>query len=152
MCGEKQRLYPNIRLSLGSPPRVRGKVDWCKARTVCAGITPACAGKSFSTFRSYKRLWDHPRVCGEKYFPIKKTDKSKGSPPRVRGKVSWLGLELQKYRITPACAGKSISFLTAPSPPRGSPPRVRGKDLEFFRDIKVVRITPACAGKSSRRL
>ena len=72
------------------------------------------------------------------------------------------------WRITPACAGKSVlgclpvlpfqdhprvcgekaaryNFLTVFS---GSPPRVRGKDSKHPPVADYIRITPACAGKS----
>ena len=50
---------------------------------------------------------DHPRVCGEK---LSDTDVEKvevGSPPRVRGKVTYVSKSAYTVRITPACAGKS---------------------------------------------
>ena len=72
-------------------------------------------------------------------------------------------------RITPACAGKSVTVQEQACPiwdhPRvcgekgvfiqnetlisGSPPRVRGKDTFFKRKISLSGITPACAGKST---
>ena len=30
------------------------------------GITPAYAGKRFSSFSGSDVFWDHPRLCGEK--------------------------------------------------------------------------------------
>ena len=70
-----------------------------------------------------------------------------GSPPRVRGKPRGSGSSFPRIRITPACAGKTNSFIAAlkacQDHPRvcgenlciyqysrgrpGSPPRVRGK-------------------------
>ena len=73
--------------------------------------------------------------------------------------------------ITPACAGKSLSFFlpacAEEDHPRlrgeklcadadggeqlGSPPLARGKDHTIFRILNCIRITPACAGKSCEK-
>ena len=151
----------------GSPPRVRGKVDPHAVVRTAVGITPACAGKRPPQARRAASAEDHPRVCGEKQRSTSQTTFSRGSPPRVRGKVLakvCIGVYL---RITPACAGKRATSLhTGPTPrdhPRvcgeksatrsgpcgawGSPPRVRGKDSVRYAIDETARITPACAGK-----
>ncbi len=153
---------------LGAPPRVRGKACMAGKMAQATRITPACAGKSFTTDIVAESAEDHPRVCGEKAGGRRGTAVLTGSPPRVRGK-GYPGMpHLRSRRITPACAGKSLIFLQKGvdirDHPRvcgekslsaldvrsstGSPPRVRGK--EFLRQIMVSvdRITPACAGKS----
>ena len=65
-CGEKPRISRWCALSMGSPPRMRGKGGrWpCGLRRV--GITPAHAGKSWQSGGRPKPWQDHPRVCGEK--------------------------------------------------------------------------------------
>ena len=55
---------------------------------VAVRITPACAGKRVLCSKSPARRWDHPRVCGEKNQTLWYEDVQKGSPPRMRGKVS----------------------------------------------------------------
>ena len=91
-----------------------------------------------------------------------------GSPPRMRGK-GLVGFELDiRIRITPACAGKSLSpapekalpgdhprmcgekFNCNPGSPQhwGSPPHMRGKAKIFRRWSAEMGITPAYAGKS----
>ena len=45
VCGEKMTNSLAGQESLGSPPRVRGKVPAVSVICVCDGITPACAGK-----------------------------------------------------------------------------------------------------------
>ena len=107
VCGEKS-WFPCYRTGRqGSPPRVRGKVCRCSHFICVPRITPACAGKS-NLWQSFRNLTpDHPRVCGEKH-PIRPTTYlSKGSPPRVRGKVRLFLLGNGRVGITPACAGKS---------------------------------------------
>ena len=66
VCGEK--LYRGIRYpwSVGSPPRMRGKVSGSHPYSSRTGITPAYAGKSGSLRFSSGQCRDHPRVCGEK--------------------------------------------------------------------------------------
>ena len=107
VCGEKER-WPAIRTaSLGSPPRVRGKVKNATGIDAFSGITPACAGKRFVWFGLTPDGQDHPRVCGEKSKTLRGLMHFLGSPPRVRGK-DILGSPLVRgERITPACAGKS---------------------------------------------
>ena len=120
------------------------------------------------TFQPVPQLWDHPRVCGEKYFTIRDKVAKKGSPPRVRGKARSTLCVCQYRGITPACAGKRISPCVASvsiwDHPRvcgekinwynltglvlGSPPRVRGKAFDAGKLIPFYGITPACAGKS----
>ena len=66
VCGEKQGLFGFVRRRGGSPPRVRGKALYNSRLGFCAGITPACAGKSPPKHLFCLRFQDHPRVCGEK--------------------------------------------------------------------------------------
>ena len=66
VCGEKWMEIPSDPPESGSPPRVRG--EGCPVATGkrCPGITPACAGRSYSSIENGTRGKDHPRVCGEK--------------------------------------------------------------------------------------
>ena len=146
---------------------MRGKVTIISTALKSMGITPACAGKRPRAASRPAILQDHPRVCGEKFACIVLIYRPMGSPPRVRGKVTkkiFIGLG---RRITPACAGKSVTKIARPEVckdhPRvcgekpirfgclvwggGSPPRVRGKVLAVLPLVNELRITPACAGK-----
>ena len=149
VCGEKVSSIASVIGFSGSPPRVRGKV--CRQhRDLCRlGITPACAGKSFSPGSPLSPLRDHPRVCGEKVQPAEVPRHAVGSPPRVRGKAGIPIDAIEEIRITPACAGKSgkaaVVLTVVKDHPRvcgekwfdspeqqataGSPPRVRGKGV-----------------------
>ena len=69
---------------------------------------------------------DHPRVCGEKDSWHYADYYTKGSPPRVRGKVFYSFLLPSSSGITPACAGKRIQ-ISAASPARWDHPRVCGE-------------------------
>ena len=156
-------------MPVGSPPRVRGKVQVCSGVVSEQRITPACAGKRFLESVHNRQKEDHPRVCGEKCFSRLAPLPAEGSPPRVRGKNSLQHPAPLCFGITPACAGKrrccrcgqtrawdhprvcgEKPFRTPPGRGRwGSPPRVRGKDLQTFLHGHQPGITPACAGKSA---
>ena len=130
-------------------------------------ITPACAGKRCSPYLCFWGVIDHPCVCREKIVEPCNILAPAGSPLRVQGKVILFGCIDWRYRITPACAGKSHTNNTAcgyvwdhPCVCRekscltvwvvgdiGSPLRVQGKACFPYNNIIAPRITPACAGK-----
>ena len=110
VCGEKLHTCGRCGCQGGSPPRMRGKV---KLRPSPAGggrITPAYAGKRRRGACSGPPVWDHPRVCGEKYIVLLTTISVWGSPPRMRGKVRPCGACQPPAGITPAYAGKRAPF------------------------------------------
>lgn len=86
VCGEKLYTPCVIAPSVGSPPRMRGKVLPDRGRVLGVGITPACAGKSRIRPRTAAAFGDHPRVCGEKQVKVVEYHNKRGSPPRMRGK------------------------------------------------------------------
>ena len=107
VCGEKG-FWTSIPSGLvGSPPRMRGKVQTVCPLAHLRRITPACAGKSvrLSTLDTGPR--DHPRACGEKYTAAVLLALLPGSPPRMRGKDVRQELQHSGRGITPAYAGKS---------------------------------------------
>ena len=108
MCGEKKVMKSGKDKQLGSPPHVRGKVPAIFLPVSTHRITPACAGKSWYAPFRYSMTWDHPRMCGEKYHEKNLPERTKGSPPHVRGKVMLDADGLPQVGITPACAGKSL--------------------------------------------
>ena len=167
-CGEKFRRWTRPALSMGSPPRVRGKDIMARGNFNGAGITPARAGKSGTGSRCSGTHGDHPRACGEKMAACWVHTALLGSPPRVRGKEIEANRDAIAHRITPARAGKSRStsypqqrprdhpracgektlYDSAHLGPKGSPPRVRGKVIGSGLGPIPFRITPARAGKS----
>ena len=54
----------------------------------------------------------------------------------------------QRFRITPACAGKTRPQLPNGGSGSGSPPHARGRRGVHMSDVVRNRITPACAGKT----
>ena len=68
VCGEKCSPAKDLFAVRGSPPRVRGKAMHCSRCGSAFRITPACAGKSFTSRGTWPARLDHPRVCGEKLY------------------------------------------------------------------------------------
>ena len=67
-------------------------------------------GKVVNAWIWSRNIWDHPRLCGEKFISRMKKQLLSGSPPPMRGKA-----EMSENRgfivgITPAYAGKSGNF------------------------------------------
>ena len=107
-------------------------------------------------------------MCGENVGLMAVTYETKGSPPRVRGKLAGSPDSFCSCRITPACAGKTVASkgktrckrdhprvcgenterLKIVTMLSGSPPRVRGKRPNLPYKEFNIRITPACAGKT----
>ena len=106
-AGKRDDFGADVSLASGSPPRVRGKALMMPLPDALGGITPACAGKRATLWGHYIKAEDHPRVCGEKGNAGAATRTGPGSPPRVRGKGQLLRCMVVRFRITPACAGKS---------------------------------------------
>ena len=67
VCGEKVVLFIMFTTFMGSPPRMRGKGHPMHPGPAYTGITPAYAGKRLCYPFFLSPLWDHPRVCGEKF-------------------------------------------------------------------------------------
>ena len=171
VCGEKTAVFHLAHFAIGSPPRMRGKGGRRATVAPRRRITPAYAGKSIVNEMYGTDIRDHPRVCGEKPAEIQKSQKGKGSPPRMRGKGNGRLENCITTGITPAYAGKSnrcTSGMHAPQDhPRvcgekvtdpsmqhkhqGSPPRMRGKVGASVEGQPAPGITPAYAGKSAEQ-
>ena len=136
-----------MKLWIGSPPPMRGKVFPVPPQVFKSRITPAYAGKRTVIFDMRYLLKDHPRLCGEKLHRFGNFRICQGSSPPMRGKASGLQSDKLISRITPAYAGKSQRRLVVvcfgqdhprlcgekPEQPThcgtvlGSPPPMRGK-------------------------
>ncbi len=106
VCGEKFPVTVPDETVLGSPPRMRGKVENTVEKHTDHRITPAYAGKSYAPAFSFPILEDHPRVCGEKLSGCVWLRVYGGSPPRMRGKGRRWPESVAANGITPAYAGK----------------------------------------------
>ena len=110
LCGEKLSSASQAAQKAGSPPPMRGKAYQHMLSPPFYRITPAYAGKRFSLARLKVSHWDHPRLCGEKGKKQTATLLKQGSPPPMRGKVHHYSTDNLLMRITPAYAGKRLTF------------------------------------------
>ena len=106
LCGEKSMVEAILCFLSGSPPPMRGKDQPAPRQPCLFRITPAYAGKSLTGTVWTRPPRDHPRLCGEKVYPIRILRDYQGSPPPMRGKVVLGMLFMSLHRITPAYAGK----------------------------------------------
>ena len=86
LCGEKRSSHSFKKLSMGSPPPMRGKVTRFTTQSHNARITPAYAGKSSIVSPSSAVDWDHPRLCGEKRPRSIQSSGTAGITPAYAGK------------------------------------------------------------------
>ena len=126
-CGENGSDPDSVRNSLGSSPRVRGKLLALGAHCPPRGLIPARAGKTPCGSGARGRTRAHPRACGENKRRDSAHVAAPGSSPRVRGKRLRLLAGVRR---------------------RGSSPRVRGKLGECQRTLFRERLIPARAGKT----
>ena len=130
---------------------MRGKASITVAFNSAWRITPAYAGKSGYGDEPIIGITDHPRVCGEKKSLTKAPSTIMGSPPRMRGKAQSVQIFAACQRITPAYAGKSVSFPSFTSDKKDHP-RVCGEKFDgVLCRLGYGRITPAYAGKRHLR-
>ena len=113
-CGENTKTAATDFTCLGSPPQVRGKLFNKIREAMPPGITPAGAGKTEEWKSKYEKEQDHPRRCGENCKGPCLQTAMMGSPPQVRGKPMQNTLRNAAIRITPAGAGKTVSFIYQP--------------------------------------
>ena len=146
--GEHDETDWSARSFCGSPPPARGAlavgvlcaaVRWitpaCAGSTiglgvddVVTGITPACAGSTRRSTPCTCCLPDHPRLRGE--HPVRPGNfrEVSGSPPPARGAHVLLEGPSRLARITPACAGSTVSSSGRTAPVRDHP-RLRGEHV-----------------------
>ena len=111
LCGEKQLVKRCEKMALGSPPPMRGKAFLVCQCDYSTGITPAYAGKSYQSPQCIIIHMDHPRLCGEKGSSKGLRGARWGSPLPMRGKAASASSGTISSGITPAYAGKSLSYL-----------------------------------------
>ena len=108
MRGEYRHLHGKRYLDPGSPPLARGILPAALPIFGAIGITPACAGNTFSRGITVFIARDHPRLRGEYLFPPRIADCWMGSPPLARGILPPPPAQPLRTGITPACAGNTL--------------------------------------------
>ena len=165
MCGaDFQKSTPTLS-RLGSPPRVRSRLQVAVDIDRVRGITSACAEQTRSVGNTHADDWDHLRVCGADSTVPCCIQNPPGSPPRVRSRRKPERETLPYDRITSACAeqtnpdrpavaaawdhlrvcGADAWLIPRSVPNTGSPPRVRSRLLWHRWYYVDGRITSACA-------
>ena len=86
---------------------MRGKAEKALEVINNVRITPAHAGKRSVAEINRGEVGDHPRTCGEKNCFWYEEQIFTGSPPHMRGKGRFFSEFCERFRITPAHAGKS---------------------------------------------
>ena len=110
MRGEDLELVREVPCIPGSPPHARGRHP--HVREVGGRpfrIAPACAGKTKELRLLPTPTSDHPRMRGEDPTGCPSTMWFPGSPPHARGRPARRSAKRNAARITPACAGKTLS-------------------------------------------
>ena len=152
----------------GSSPLTRGKprTDACARRG--GGLIPAHAGKTPWGVYMSVRFGAHPRSRGENAKTRRDRQNASGSSPLTRGK-RLPGLQMiERPRLIPAHAGKTVGLRAggdahpahprsrgennrgnrSPARPLGSSPLTRGKHAFAGVDRWSARLIPAHAGKT----
>ena len=115
VCGGTWTRSPNITLSHGLSPRVRGNLRPMPRLRRLQGSIPACAGEPrwSSVYTSLAGVY--PRVCGGTHFFTSPRRWGKGLSPRVRGNRHPMSRPGAWARSIPACAGEPITASAIPS-------------------------------------
>ena len=129
-CGANGSHLKLRRTTVGSSPRMRGKLMLVLPAMVTRRIIPAHAGQTRWCLPEPIRVSDHPRACGANLWCWWLFCCFFGSSPRMRGKLpSAIGTALSN-RIIPAHAGQTRSMLgysgTMPDHPRACGANVVG--------------------------
>ena len=128
ICGEKLKSMVGGLVSLGSPPRMRGKGQaGCKV-VVEFGITPACAGKRLLPSSGDTRGWDHPPRMRGKGKVSCLFGLTSGITPAYAGKREKRVEKIPQIWDHPRVCGEKGSCAENPARTARSPPRMRGKE------------------------
>ena len=84
VCGKDASCAVGSSWVLGSPPRMRERLEQADKNKGNLGITPAYAGKTVIILIIPFVLRDHPRVCGKDLLRSLGAVFLVGSPPRMR--------------------------------------------------------------------
>ena len=150
---------------------MRGKRVLQRCEVHNDGLIPAHAGKTSQRLPRPCSRPAHPRACGENICPTEWHHTSKGSSPRMRGKLAqYLGLTTGSGLIPahagktggtasiapkkwahPRACGENDALAVKDTYVRGSSPRMRGKRARCTQRFERRRLIPAHAGKTPTR-
>ena len=112
---------------MGSSPLTRGKRNGGPVGWVHAGLIPAHAGKTDTTFHVGGAVRAHPRSRGENGVPPQPGGQPPGSSPLTRGKLLHGAGHVVQAGLIPAHAGKTVKDRRCAGP-AGAHPRSRGEN------------------------
>ena len=112
VCGENRENKFTQRQTVGTPPRVWGKLGMLKASFESLRYTPTCVGKTALCSRWSPQCPVHPHVCGENLLLLLVLMALIGTPPRVWGKRIGGSTYYPLGRYTPTCVGKTVEVIT----------------------------------------
>ena len=149
-CGEHQGLRDSGAAQAGSSPRLRGTRTVLVVRGDGRGIIPALAGNTPSSPDTIQTRWDHPRACGEHCRSRRRSARTSGSSPRLRGTPQlWVRVR-GAMGIIPALAGNTGCPRCWGRRSGGSAPRLRGTPSCSPPVLREAGIIPALAGNTYR--
>ena len=109
-CAGKTSAMDRESMKVADHPRMRGEDDDpFDGGDEDVRITPACAGKTLAAELAVEVPGDHPRMRGEDDEDPYGDATLAGSPPHARGRRVEAMFLMPSQRITPACAGKTLS-------------------------------------------
>ena len=167
-CGEHGAGTDAAQITAGSSLRLRGTHRGAHLGESLAGIIPALAGNTITSYETAAGRRDHPRACGEHTSKIFMVSSFLGSSPRLRGTHS-TNEHIGRYSgIIPALAGNTRFHSTQCCVTRGHPracgehilgrstrpivlgssPRLRGTRVVCRVHGLVCGIIPALAGNT----
>ena len=128
-CGENHIPHRGVYSLSGSPPRMRGKLNFARYNVGIYGITPADAGKTGSPADLQAFFTDHPRGCGENFRAGGKAQCPRRITPADAGKTAYRRLGRVRAQDHPRRCGENFAVITTSVLVLGSPPQVRGKPV-----------------------
>ena len=106
VCGGTRHIPASYDSHGGLSPRVRGNLALPLFASAHARSIPACAGEPVGSTAGIWMLWVYPRVCGGTDGRNLQAVSGGGLSPRVRGNPAAAGVQNDRQRSIPACAGE----------------------------------------------
>ena len=127
VCGENTQQNKFSSARIGTSPRMRGKHLLDFVVQMFDRNIPAYAGKTSYSQQSYRKLKEHPRVCGENSGLFFMCSRSGWNIPAYAGKTGCSG-ELNDFVTEhPRVCGENPWWLLPQPFLSGTSPRMRGK-------------------------
>ena len=139
---------PNMHMTTGSSPQVRGKLFNPADSEPVRRLIPAGAGKTTLRIQDQEVDSAHPRRCGENGIPVAQTTDNQGSSPQVRGKRASSTCGAALVRLIPAGAGKTQPKLVLYRVSAAHPRRCGENSLYDAQGKFKGRLISAGAGKT----